>query len=411
MRFRVCDRMLAALSGLLIILLGVLVALVGTGLLPVMDLSVVYGPFDIWQRVIIIVAGLLLCLLGVHGLWMLFRRRADKGFIVQRTDLGDMNIAMSALTSMVNKCVDQHQEIKVKKIRIHRVRDGVIVDLKILLANGINIPLTVNVLQKQIKQYITSCSGVDVHEVRVQIDTSEMILVDKAEESVAAGQEIVAPVALQDDPVVEAAAESILRHTEEPADYVEAIETVVVQEEPAAELYAPVEAAEAVMEEYTVTAEETVETDAAVEDEVPVAVVEYAAEEADYEEAAEEEPVAESAEIAEGAEAVETAEEVFQQPEETDEEAAAEEIYQPEAATEDAYQPAEEAVVDFVGQGQPVQEEVENAEAEEDYTDFFAQPQENGSGDPSDTAGLWTQIGEAFVRREETPGEEETMNE
>ena len=280
MRFRVTDRMLAALSGLLIIALGIALGLFGAGLFPNVDLSFLQGPFTIWQRAIIIAVALLLCLLGLHGLWMLFRRRADKGFIMQRTDLGDMSIAMSALKSMVKKCVDQHQEVSVKKIHIHRLRNGIIVDLKLLLANGINIPLTVNVLQKQIKQYITSCSGVDVHEVRVQVDTSNMAIEEKKEETPVLEQEAAPAALLQDEPVVETAAESILRHTEEPADYVEPVvmESVAVQEEiPAEPEMAPaveeimetveeapvadyVEEATAYMEEIPAEVAETVET-------------------------------------------------------------------------------------------------------------------------------------------------------
>lgn len=286
MRFRVTDRMLAALSGLLIIALGIALGLFGAGLFPNVDLSFLQGPFTIWQRAIIIAVALLLCLLGLHGLWMLFRRRADKGFIMQRTDMGDMSIAMSALKSMVKKCVDQHQEVSVKKIHIHRLRNGIIVDLKLLLANGINIPLTVNVLQKQIKQYITSCSGVDVHEVRVQVDTSNMSIEDKKEETPVLEQEAAPAALLQDEPVVETAAESILRHTEEPADYVEPVvvesyEPVAVQEEipaepemaPAVEEIAetveeattyveeiPAEVAETVETYYTEEAQEAVET-------------------------------------------------------------------------------------------------------------------------------------------------------
>ena len=383
MRFRICDRMLAALAGLLIILLGLLVGIAGAGLLPAVDLSIVYGPFTIWQRVIIIAVGLLLCLLGLHGLWMLFRRRSDKGFIVQRTDLGDMNIAMSALSSMVSKCVDQHQEISVKKIRIHKVRDGVIVDLKILLANGINIPLTVNVLQKQIKQYITSCSGVDVREVRVQIDTSEMVIAEKPEEPVAAiAHEKAAPVALQEEPVVETAAESILRHTEEPADYVEPVEPVAAYETAAVPEEAAVYPA---AEEYAAVEETVVE--------IPTETVEYAAEEAVYEAA----PAAEIETVAE------TAEEAVQQLEEVSEAVSEEPAMEAVEEAVEQFQPVEDAAAEFVEQELPVQEAAEAAE--EAYTDFFAQPQSEATEEEGD-AGLWTQIGDAFVRREGDAGEE-----
>lgn len=76
---------------------------------------------------------------------------------------------MGALESMVKKCVASHQELTVGAIRIHHAHEGVIVEIKVTLLNGMNIPLTVNALQKQIKQYITSCSGVDVHKVRVMV--------------------------------------------------------------------------------------------------------------------------------------------------------------------------------------------------------------------------------------------------
>ena len=311
MRFRVTDRMLAALSGLLIIALGLAVGLFGAGLFPNLDWSFLQGPFPIWQRAIIIAVAVLLFLLGIHGLWMLFRRRADKGFIMQRTDMGDMSIAMTALKSMVKKCVDQHQEVSVKKIHIHRLRSGIIVDLKLLLANGINIPLTVNVLQKQIKQYITSCSGVDVHEVRVQVDTSSNMVIEEKKEEIPVLEQDAAPAALlQGEPVVETAAESILRHTEEPADYVEPVvaetfEAVVAEEEVPAEVAAEPTVAQmvenAVMDEIPAT--EYVEEAAAYVEETPAEaaqVVEEYAQEAQAVAEEAQEVLEETAENAEG---------------------------------------------------------------------------------------------------------------
>lgn len=303
MRFRVTDRMLAALSGLVIIALGLAIGLFGAGLFPNLDWSFLRGSFPIWQRAIIIAVAVLLFLLGIHGLWMLFRRRADKGFIMQRTDMGDMSIAMTALKSMVKKCVDQHQEVSVKKIHIHRLRSGIIVDLKLLLANGINIPLTVNVLQKQIKQYITSCSGVDVHEVRVQVDTSSNMSIEEKKEEIPVLEQEAAPAALlQGEPMVETAAESILRHTEEPADYVETVVTETYEAVAAEEV--PTEA-EAVLTEAVeeIPAAEYVEEAATFVEDVPAeaaqAVEEYAQEVQTVAEEAQE-VLEETAENAEG---------------------------------------------------------------------------------------------------------------
>lgn len=351
MRFRVTDRMLAALSGLLNIALGLVVGIFGAGLFPNLDWSFLQGPFTIWQRAIIIAVGLLLCLLGIHGLWMLFRRRADKGFILQRTDMGDMSIAMSALKSMVNKCVDQHPEVSVKKIHIHRLRNGIIVDLKLLLANGINIPLTVNVLQKQIKQYITSCSGVDVHEVRVQIDTSNLSVAEKKEEMPVLEQEI--PAALvQEEPVVETAAESILRHTEEPADYVEPI----------------------VVESYEYA-------DVPQETEAETTEIEYVP--------VNEESVAQAAEenVSYYAEEESVIEEAFE---------AVEEVVSEEMPVEETVYEAADGVVETVLEEISEQTEETVTQAEETIQAFA---EEND---------VWSQVGDAFVRQDESAATEET---
>jgi len=299
MRFKFFDRMLAALSGLLIVALGLAAVVLGTGLLPTIDFSFLNGPFELWQKVAIIGGGILLVLLGLHGLHMLFRRRYGKNFIVQRTDMGDMSIAISALHNMVNKCVEQHQEIVVRKIDINRVRGGITVDLKILLANGINIPLTANVLQKQIKQYITSCSGIDVHEVRVQVGTSDKAVKAK-KKPVAALEQAPAVVALQDQ--TESAADSILQHTEEPADYVEPVEYV----EPVAETEQIVEEVEAVVYAAEEVAEEAVAQQPAAEETVYAEVIEAVPEAAYAEAVAETEEVvyAEAEAAAEAAETV-----------------------------------------------------------------------------------------------------------
>lgn len=172
MKIKFGDRLLIAFSGLLILLAGVGLFVFGTGIFPFrLDVSEVNGPFELWQRAVMVAVSLALTALGIYGVWALFRRDGEKGFIIQHTEFGDMSISMNAMESMVKKCVDSHQELAVNTTRIHRSREGVVVDMKITLAGGVNIPLTVNALQKQIKQYITSCSGVDVREVRVMVET------------------------------------------------------------------------------------------------------------------------------------------------------------------------------------------------------------------------------------------------
>lgn len=214
-KIRFWDRILWALSGLLIALAGLAMLVLGIGLLPVrVDASWLSGPMLWWQRALVLLVAAGLVALGMHGISMLFRRGREKGFIIQHSEYGDMSISMSALESMVKKCVASHQELTVGAIRIHHAHEGVIVEIKVTLLSGMNIPLTVNALQKQIKQYITSCSGVDVHKVRVMVDTDGTRLAPAA------------TVAAEEEPATEPAVvveqdfdQPVFQHEEDPEGY------------------------------------------------------------------------------------------------------------------------------------------------------------------------------------------------
>jgi len=269
-KLRVWDRILSALMGILCILAAAAIVLYAVGWLPVQQIKAVLasltGGLQVWMRWAIFgVVMLLLVLLGLHGVGMLFRRRKDKGFVVQHTEYGDMNISIKALENMVKKCVDAHSELTANSTKIYLVRGGVSMDMKITLASGVNIPLTVNALQKQIKQYITSCSGVDVHEVRVKVETDTVKLLPPP------SAPVIEPAPAEEIKRVESPAEKQYQHTEEPVRYAETpaqetAETPVA--EPVTEIPSEVveEAPEAAAEEAAV--EET------AQEEQPVEVVE-----------------------------------------------------------------------------------------------------------------------------------------
>ena len=178
MRNKFWNRALVALSGLLIFAAGVLLFLVS--FLSLFSISLSLGGTElsqllnglaVWQKILLMLGGAAAAALGLHDLSIPFPSRRERGFIMQHTELGDMSISMNALETMVRRCVDQHKELTVKSTRISRVKSGIVVEIRIVLAAGVNIPLTVNALQKQVKQYIMSCSGVEVYEVKVLVET------------------------------------------------------------------------------------------------------------------------------------------------------------------------------------------------------------------------------------------------
>ncbi len=175
MKLRFWDRLLSALEGLLLVATGLVFFLWAAKGIPAAWLEVLQAE-DV-NRVLFfsaLGAGALLMLLGIHSLSILFRRKRKKGFVVQKTEHGELSISIHAMENLVQKCIDKHQELTLVSNRIANTRDGVVVDLRIGLANGVSIPLVVSTLQKQIKQYITSCSGIDVKEVKVEVETANI---------------------------------------------------------------------------------------------------------------------------------------------------------------------------------------------------------------------------------------------
>lgn len=237
MKLRIRDRILSAVMGLLIAAAGVGLLLETFDLFKIQTLLEAFS--DKIQRAIMIGLGVLLVIIGLCGVALLFRKRKDKGVVVQHTEYGDMSISMKAMENMVKKCVDAHPELHVNQTKIYHSRGGICVDIKITLLNGVNIPLTVNALQKQIKQYITSCSGVDVEEVRVMVETEALKLTAPTAEPTFIPVEDEVEVK-----PVEKATECLCQHQEEPATYAETA----------------VQPAEEVMQMAEEAAEETVET-------------------------------------------------------------------------------------------------------------------------------------------------------
>lgn len=159
-------------GALVVALVGVFIIVLGCQLSDVSLQTAEEGFFTL-RRILVLLAGLLTVLYGTFVLLLPRRARSERnGFVVQQTDNGELRISIKAIENLVQKCIDMHSEISVVSMRIQNCREGVLVDLRISLANNISIPLAVAALQKQIKQYLLASSGIDVHEVRVSVETA-----------------------------------------------------------------------------------------------------------------------------------------------------------------------------------------------------------------------------------------------
>ena len=130
MKQTLTDRLLTGLAGLILLTLGLGLFVYGVGVFPFeLNLTFFQGPFTFWQHVLMVAVALVLLLLGLRGVARVFRSNKEKGFILQRTEYGDLNISMNAMENMVKKCVDMNDELKVTQTKILHTRDGVIVSI------------------------------------------------------------------------------------------------------------------------------------------------------------------------------------------------------------------------------------------------------------------------------------------
>ena len=86
---------------------------------------------------VVIVAAAVLVLLGVYCVCMMFRRyKGKRGFVVQRTEGGELSISIKAIENLVQKCIDKHEELHVMSTGLENSRDGLVIKLRIGLASG-----------------------------------------------------------------------------------------------------------------------------------------------------------------------------------------------------------------------------------------------------------------------------------
>ena len=84
-----------------------------------------------------------------------------------------MRISINALDSLVRKVMAGHTEMSLKDMSIENIKESVLVDIKIAIAENVSIPLAVASVQKEIRQHLLSATGIDVKVVRVSVQTAD----------------------------------------------------------------------------------------------------------------------------------------------------------------------------------------------------------------------------------------------
>lgn len=186
----------------------------------------------VWGGVACLAAAVLALVLALMCLWRVFPHRtaSQRGYVMQKNENGSIGVSIRAIEGLIRTCIDKHEAIAKADITVEECRDGIAIGLHIIQAAGVNIPLSVGALQKQIKQYVTACTGVDVYKIRVMVENDESIPVA----STYAVQDVTPlPTAAEatEQPMVTPAAQPVAIPATEPEQLPKVPETLVSPEE------------------------------------------------------------------------------------------------------------------------------------------------------------------------------------
>ncbi|MCL2545323.1 MAG: alkaline shock response membrane anchor protein AmaP [Clostridia bacterium] len=170
------DRLLIILCTLMLLALSTMLLGIVIGFLPasvLIEKINLLASDRIW-RVVLCVAAALLIVLAVLVFWIVLPRRKGRfsTFALQKTENGELKISVKALENLVQKCISQHPELTVVSLAIYSNEATVQAELRVTLQSDINIPLAISALQKEIKQYVEACTGVDVEAVLVSVEST-----------------------------------------------------------------------------------------------------------------------------------------------------------------------------------------------------------------------------------------------
>jgi len=163
------DRVILALFTLLMAIASFLIVIMAVAgwYEPLMWLQdLLYGATGRW--VIGIIAGLSF-IVSLRFLYFGFRRDRPDQTLIRETDLGEVNIALSAIETLVTKVARGIKGVRDVRSTVYSRDGGIGVRVRGVVSPEVNVPETARAIQQAVTDYTKNVVGVDVTEVKVLV--------------------------------------------------------------------------------------------------------------------------------------------------------------------------------------------------------------------------------------------------
>lgn len=121
----------------------------------------------------------IIALIGVYFIDTAFINFKNNDFVIENSEYGNYSISNNAVKSIVKKYFREKNNIEVKDIIVKNNKNKVDVLAKMYFTESVNVAESVKNIQNNLKENITSTTGLEISKIKVVIDDN-----DKAENEI-----------------------------------------------------------------------------------------------------------------------------------------------------------------------------------------------------------------------------------
>jgi len=124
-----------------------------------------------WQIMLISsIVAILFLIVSVKLLFSGVRKPMPQSALLKNTELGKIRVSHATLDTLTQKAVRSFNEVKDVKSVIIPDMENIKIQIKLLVMPDVNLPELTISIQKKVKDYVETLSGIVVNEVQIYVD-------------------------------------------------------------------------------------------------------------------------------------------------------------------------------------------------------------------------------------------------
>jgi uncharacterized alkaline shock family protein YloU len=109
-------------------------------------------------------------LVGLRLLWVsLLSKPGGRHVVLTESSLGQVNISLMAIESLVEKTVSQFNGVRDVKPNIIQVKQGIGINIRVAVTPDVNLPQLSEEIQSRVKSKVLEVTGISVNTIKIAV--------------------------------------------------------------------------------------------------------------------------------------------------------------------------------------------------------------------------------------------------